>query len=140
MFGNRLLVVDDDHSAVESVRTTAAAAGFVIYAASDCAACRRAMLEFRPTLILLSVSMARIDAVDTLRVVLDHRSSVPILLTSVAEPNTVLAVQRFGQECGLNMVGHVAKPISERDMQPVLIRYRKAALRLVHEQRAPTVG
>src|SRR5262245_28647622 len=124
MLGNRLLVVDDDRSVGEALKTTAAVAGYAIFAAADCAGCRRAMLEFKPSVVLLSVSIAGIDAIDILRVVLDHGSRAPILLTSIAEQNTVLGIQRLGQECGLKMAGYVPKPIAGEEMLPFLNKFR----------------
>ena len=90
----RILVVDDDKSNVDILRTRLHAQGYEVVSAGDGEAALVAAQEHRPDLVLLDVNMPKLDGLEVCRR-LKADSTLPftpiVLVTARAEPRDVVA-------------------------------------------------
>src|SRR5262249_35720655 len=66
---------------------------------------------FRPTLILIDLTLGGYQGLDALRLLAAERCVVPVILTGAAEAGVLHSASRFGMTLDLSMAGIIAKPI-----------------------------
>jgi len=106
-----ILVVDDDKSNVDILRTRLQAQGYEVVSATDGEAALEAAQAHRPDLILLDVNMPKLDGLEVCRR-LKADATLPfmpiVLVTARAEPRDVVA----GLDAGADE--YLTKPVDHR--------------------------
>jgi EAL domain-containing protein (putative c-di-GMP-specific phosphodiesterase class I)/DNA-binding response OmpR family regulator len=108
---NRLLVLDDDPFVPRWIRQVAEHEGYDVTVSGDLQTVRSLCRSFRPTLILIDLTLGGYQGLDALRLLSAERCTMPIILTGAAEAGVLHSASRFGMTLDLSMAGIIAKPI-----------------------------
>jgi EAL domain-containing protein (putative c-di-GMP-specific phosphodiesterase class I)/ActR/RegA family two-component response regulator len=108
---NRLLVLDDDPFVPRWIRQVAEHEGYDVNVSADLQNVRTLYRAFRPTLILIDLTLGGYQGLDALRLLAAERCVVPVILTGAAEAGVLHSASRFGMTLDLSMAGIIAKPI-----------------------------
>jgi CheY-like chemotaxis protein len=108
---NRLLVLDDDPFVPRWIRQVAEHEGYDVNVSADLQNVRTLYRAFRPTLILIDLTLGGYQGLDALRLLAAERCIVPVILTGAAEAGVLHSASRFGMTLDLSMAGIIAKPI-----------------------------
>jgi len=108
---NRLLVLDDDPFVPRWIRQVAEHEGYDVTVSGDLQTVRGLCRTFRPTLILIDLTLGGYQGLDALRLLSAERCTMPIILTGAAEAGVLHSASRFGMTLDLSMAGIIAKPI-----------------------------
>jgi EAL domain-containing protein (putative c-di-GMP-specific phosphodiesterase class I)/ActR/RegA family two-component response regulator len=108
---NRLLVLDDDPFVPRWIRQVAEHEGYDVTVSGDLQTVRSLCRTFRPTLILIDLTLGGYQGLDALRLLSAERCTMPIILTGAAEAGVLHSASRFGMTLDLSMAGIIAKPI-----------------------------
>ena len=108
---NRLLVLDDDPFVPRWIRQVAEHEGYDVTVSGDLPNVRTFYRTFRPTLILIDLTLGGYQGLDALRLLAAERCTVPVILTGAAEAGVLHSASRFGMTLDLSMAGIIAKPI-----------------------------
>src|SRR5215471_9147047 len=108
---NRLLVLDDDPFVPRWIRQVAEHEGYDVNVSADLQNVRTLYRAFRPTLILIDLTLGGYQGLDALRMLAAERCTVPVILTGAAEAGVLHSASRFGMTLDLSMAGVIAKPI-----------------------------
>jgi EAL domain-containing protein (putative c-di-GMP-specific phosphodiesterase class I)/ActR/RegA family two-component response regulator len=108
---NRLLVLDDDPFVPRWIRQVAEHEGYDVTVSADLQNVRTLYRTFRPTLILIDLTLGGYQGLDALRLLAAERCTMPVVLTGAAEAGVLHSASRFGMTLDLSMAGIIAKPI-----------------------------
>ncbi len=108
---NRLLVLDDDPFVPRWIRQVAEHEGYDVTVSADLPSVRALYRAFRPTLILIDLTLGGYQGLDALRMLAAECCIVPVILTGAAEAGVLHSASRFGMTLDLSMAGVIAKPI-----------------------------
>jgi EAL domain-containing protein (putative c-di-GMP-specific phosphodiesterase class I)/ActR/RegA family two-component response regulator len=108
---NRLLVLDDDPFVPRWIRQVAEHEGYDVNVSADMQTVRTLYKAFRPTLILIDLTLGGYQGLDALRLLAAERCTVPVILTGAAEAGVLHSASRFGMTLDLSMAAIIAKPI-----------------------------
>jgi EAL domain-containing protein (putative c-di-GMP-specific phosphodiesterase class I)/ActR/RegA family two-component response regulator len=108
---NRLLVLDDDPFVPRWIRQVAEHEGYDVTVSGDLQTVRTLYRTFRPTLILIDLTLGGYQGLDALRLLAAERCTMPVILTGAAEAGVLHSASRFGMTLDLSMAGIIAKPI-----------------------------
>jgi EAL domain-containing protein (putative c-di-GMP-specific phosphodiesterase class I)/ActR/RegA family two-component response regulator len=108
---NRLLVLDDDPFVPRWIRQVAEHEGYDVTVSGDLQNVRTLYRTFRPTLILIDLTLGGYQGLDALRLLAAERCTMPVILTGAAEAGVLHSASRFGMTLDLSMAGIMAKPI-----------------------------
>jgi len=108
---NRLLLLDDDPFVPRWIRQVAEHEGYDVSVSADMQNVRTLYRAFRPTLILIDLTLGGYQGLDALRLLAAERCTVPVILTGAAEAGVLHSASRFGMTLDLSMAGIIAKPI-----------------------------
>ncbi len=108
---NRLLVLDDDPFVPRWIRQVAEHEGYDVTVSADLQNVRTLYRTFRPTLILIDLTLGGYQGLDALRLLAAERCTMPVILTGAAEAGVLHSASRFGMTLDLSMAGIIAKPI-----------------------------
>ena len=103
---NRILVVEDDISISEMVKSYLTKEGFIVIVAFDG---EEGILKFLTNdfdLIILDLMMPKLDGIETLKIIRE-KSSIPILIMSAKDSDVDKAIG-----LGLGADNYIAKPFS----------------------------
>ncbi len=117
---NRLLIMDDDPDVSKFLSAVAMKQGFATRRIDNAAALVAALSEFQPTIIALDLQMPDIDGVQVLRTLADERCVARIVIISGVDARTLVSVEQLGASLGLEMLGHLQKPILVEDFRAAL--------------------
>jgi EAL domain-containing protein (putative c-di-GMP-specific phosphodiesterase class I) len=81
----------------------------------------------RIDLIFCDLAMPGIDGVETLRGIAARHSSAAIVLLSGLDPKLLRTVSRMAEQLGLQVLGRMGKPFTERDVATILDDFRRAS-------------
>lgn len=125
MTGNRILIVDDEKSIRNLVRSYLEADGFDVLEARDGEQAVRSVRDQRPDLVVLDVAMPNLDGVEALRQIRSFSDVYVVMLTARAEEVDKLIGLSVGAD------DYLAKPFSPRELvariKAVLRRQRDSA-------------
>jgi DNA-binding response OmpR family regulator len=107
----KVLIVDDDPAQVRMVSTLLNASGFKPIKASNGREAMREVVENKPDLILLDISMPEIDGCETCRLIREFSKVPVIMLTGQFKAETDIV---RGLECGADE--YLAKPVGNREL------------------------
>lgn len=112
----RVLVVDDDHSILDTVTSILENEGHQVMAASGGAEALSMARAWHPTLVLLDMRMPIMDGWAVARSLRESGSRVPIVVMTAAEN-----ASRWAHEIGAS--GHLDKPFGLDDLIEVVERH-----------------
>ena len=102
---SRVLVVDDDHSILDTVSSILSGEGYQVMAAGGGQEAIALVRTWHPTLVLLDMRMPVMDGWAVARSLHESGSHVPIIVMTAAE-----SARRWADEIGA--AGHLAKPFT----------------------------
>ncbi len=121
--GNRLLVVDDQPDILDFVGQVAEALGFEVRLANNAGEFRKALLDFKPTLMILDLQMPQTDGVELIRELGQAGTRAAILISSGMDQRVLISAEQLGVAHGLKMAGILQKPIMLADLEAVLLQH-----------------
>lgn len=139
--GRRDLValVADDSPAMRTYLSALLARNGVdhVFEAGDGLEALRLLRDARPAVNVMfcDLDMPSMDGVDTLRRVALAHPEVSVVVFSAMDPRVMNTVARMSEVQGLEVLGILAKPFSEKDVRAQLDRWRIARRRDVQVQR-----
>jgi two-component system, OmpR family, KDP operon response regulator KdpE len=107
----KILIVDDDPAQVRMVSTLLNASGFKPIRAFNGREAMREVVENKPDLILLDISMPELDGCETCRLIREISKVPVIMLTGQFKAETDIV---HGLECGADE--YLAKPVGNREL------------------------
>lgn len=126
----KLLVIDDEVALCEFARDVGEAAGFLVTTASA-PALVEAALALDEDMILLDLMMPGIDGIEVLRKLGEKVCTARIVLTSGMDRKVLETARRLGVAHGLNIVGHLQKPVRAAELHALLKKERAEILKVV---------
>jgi DNA-binding response OmpR family regulator len=120
----RLLVMDDDADIGIMIGDVATTSGYEVKVIQDSTEFIDAYEAFGPDVIVLDITMPKIDGIELLRSLADRQSQAHILLFSGITARLIELSSQLGKAYGLNIAGQLTKPIRVADL-----RARLSALR-----------
>jgi EAL domain-containing protein (putative c-di-GMP-specific phosphodiesterase class I)/AmiR/NasT family two-component response regulator len=131
LFGDRLLVIDDELALAQIVKKVAEAGGFDVVFTDDPSVFMHAARQWHPTVIMLDLKMPGTDGVQLLRSLAADNCSAHVVLTSGSDRKVLEAAMQLGRERGLNMSEALPKPIRVERLQERLAGFRGVATPLL---------
>ncbi len=133
---NKLLVIDDQPDLCEFVYEAARSLGFEACAVTEPDAFRRAVEEFKPTVVVLDLQMPGADGIELLRYLGERGSKAQVLVASGMDQRVLATAQQIGRAQGLAMLGALQKPILLADLEAMLRQSLRADTPITAEQLA----
>lgn len=130
LFGNRLLVIDDDPLFGEVIEKAAKGSGFEVVVTADAAGFAKIVRSFRPTVIILDLHMPGTDGIQVLRTLAADRNRAKLVVSSGADGRILEAAMRLGHDRGLNMCGTLPKPMRIESLREMLASFRQVSKEL----------
>ncbi len=106
----KVLVIDDDQSIVDLLRTYLRQEGFEVDAAGDGAAGLAKTRQFQPDVVVLDVMLPGLDGLEVLRQLRGESSAYVVMLTAKAEETDKIVGLSVGAD------DYVTKPFSPREL------------------------
>jgi EAL domain-containing protein (putative c-di-GMP-specific phosphodiesterase class I) len=125
LFGDRLLVMDDEPAMRRLVKRVAEAGGFEVVATEDPVVFANAVRRWHPTVIVLDLKMPKTDGIQLLRTLAADNCAADIVLTSGSDPKVLEAAMQLGRERGLNMSEPLPKPMRMESLQQRLAVFKR---------------
>lgn len=111
LFGDRLLVIDDEPAFGNIVKRVAQGCGFEVVVTENPSAFINAARLWQPTVIMLDLKMPGSDGIQLLRALAADKCPAQIVLSSGADAKVLDSAMQLGRERGLNMGQVLQKPI-----------------------------
>jgi EAL domain-containing protein (putative c-di-GMP-specific phosphodiesterase class I) len=126
LFGDRLLVIDDEPAFGQIVKQVAEAGGFEVVVTRDPSAFMHAARQWHPSVIILDLKMPGTDGIQLLRTLAADNCSAHVVLTSGADGKVLESAIQLGRERGLNMSQPLPKPMRVESLQERLAAFKRA--------------
>ena len=120
LFGDRLLVIDDEPGFNQVIKRVAQDCGFEVTVTADPSTFMNAVRLWRPTVIMLDLKMPRTDGIQLLRALASHKSTAHVIVTSGEHGKVLESAMQLGRERGLNMREALPKPVRAQDLREQL--------------------
>jgi EAL domain-containing protein (putative c-di-GMP-specific phosphodiesterase class I)/ActR/RegA family two-component response regulator len=117
MFGDRLLVVDDEPAFGTIVKRVAQGCGFEVVVTETAGAFMSAARSWHPTVILLDLKIPGSDGIELLRSLAADKCPAHIVLSSGADTKVLEAAMQLGLERGLKMGEALQKPVRVENLR-----------------------
>lgn len=124
MSPNRLLIVDDEVAFGAFIVEVALRSGYDARATSDARTFKQDYADFRPTIIILDLSMPEIDGIELLRFLEAQRCEAGILIVSGFDQRVLDSAAHLGIARGLRMLGTIPKPVRVATLHELFGRLR----------------
>src|SRR5690349_10647251 len=111
LFGDRLLMIDDDPAFGRLVKRIAQDAGFEVVVTDNPDSFVKTARLWRPSVIVLDLKMPGTDGIQLLRILAADKCAAHIMLSSGAEGKILESAMQLGRERGLNVAEALPKPI-----------------------------
>jgi EAL domain-containing protein (putative c-di-GMP-specific phosphodiesterase class I)/CheY-like chemotaxis protein len=118
---NKLLIVDEDVSAVDFAGSVAKKIGYAVAATTTAAGFVQLLESFQPSLIVMELHLPDTDAVELLRALAARACTANVILTGRSDERVLAAAHELGVSHGLAMCGTLAKPISAAELTTKLV-------------------
>lgn len=112
MAEKRILIVDDDPEIRAFVAAIADKCGFISRSVESVAALKVEYARFQPDLTVLDLSLEDGDGIEVLEFLAGISPKAHVCLISGFEDRIISTAIRVGKSYGLEMIGHLRKPIS----------------------------
>ncbi|MDY0884615.1 response regulator [Dongia soli] len=113
----RLLVMDDDADIGIIIGDVATGCGYEVKVIQDSTEFIDTYEAFRPHVIVLDITMPKIDGIELLRSLADRKSPAHIVLFSGITAQLIELSSRLGKAYGLDIAGQLAKPVRVADLR-----------------------
>jgi CheY-like chemotaxis protein len=120
----RLLAVDDNEDSAELVARIAARCGFEARAASTGAEIRAALVDWKPDVLALDLSMPELNGIDLLRLLQETGFHGSLLIISGHDATMRASAVRLAEARGLKVAGHFDKPVDMTRLRETLTALR----------------
>src|SRR6266581_4938956 len=117
LFGDRLLVIDDEPGFAQVIKKVAQDCGFEVAVTEDPAIFVNAARLWHPTVIIMDLRMPGTDGIQLLRTLAADKCPAHVVLTSGEHGKVLDAALQLGLERGLNMRDVLPKPIRAQDLR-----------------------
>ncbi|MGC2411203.1 MAG: EAL domain-containing response regulator [Stellaceae bacterium] len=124
VFGNRVLVVDDEPAFGRLIKRTAEGMGFEAVVTEDARGFTTTARSWHPTVIVLDLNMPGTDGIQLLRSLAADQCSAHLVISSGADSKVLEAAMRLGRQRGLKMSGVLPKPIRIATLREMLAGFR----------------
>lgn len=111
LFGDRLLLIDDEPAFGTIVKRVAQGCGFEVVVTEDAPAFTNAARLWHPTVIMLDLKIPGSDGIQLLRALAADKCPAHIVLSSGADAKVLESAMQLGRERGLNMGEVLQKPM-----------------------------
>ena len=127
LFGDRLLVIDDERPFGQTVKRVAEASGFEVVATDDPSVFINAVRLWHPTVIMLDLMMPGTDGIQLLRALAADNCPAHVVLTSGADGKVLDSALQLGRERGLKMSEALPKPMRIQSLRERLAGFKRAS-------------
>ncbi len=117
LFGDRLLVIDDEPAFGQVIKKVAQDCGFEVAVTADPAIFMNAVRMWHPTVIMLDLKMPNTDGIQLLRVLAADKCAAHVVVTSGEHGKVLDSAMQLGRERGLNMRDVLPKPIRAHELR-----------------------
>lgn len=121
----RLLIVEDEAEIVSLIELTARAAGFDTLAVGSVTEIGGAVAAFKPTALLIDLTIVGGAGVEIMRPIADAGSTVPLVIMSGSGASE--HAEDDARRMNLNAIGRLDKPFRRAELRAVLDRLLAAA-------------
>jgi len=128
LFGDRLLVIDDDLALGSIIKKVAAASGFQVVVSDNAAAFMNAARLWHPSVVMLDLKMPDTDGIQLLRQLAADKCAATVVLTSGADGKVLDSALQLGRERGLQMGEVLPKPIRVEGLRQCLATHKRRRL------------
>src|ERR1700681_831747 len=111
LFGDRLLVIDDEPGSGRVIKKVAQDCGFEVAVTQDPSAFMKAVRLWHPTVIMLDLKMPGTDGIQLLRSLAADKCPAHVVVTSGEDGRVLDSAMQLGRERGLNMGNVLPKPV-----------------------------
>ena len=125
LFGDRLLVVDDEPAFGQIVKRVAQGCGFEVVVTETAGAFINAARSWRPTVIMLDLKIPGADGIELLRLLAADKCSAHIVLSSGADTKVLESAMQLGRERGLKMSDALQKPVRAESLRERLAGFKR---------------
>jgi EAL domain-containing protein (putative c-di-GMP-specific phosphodiesterase class I)/AmiR/NasT family two-component response regulator len=125
IFGDRLLVVDDEPAFGQIVKRVAQGCGFEVVVTEAADTFINAARLWHPTVIMLDLKMPGSDGIELLRSLAADKCSAHIVLTSGADAKVLESAMQLGRDRGLKMADALQKPIRAESLRERLAGFKR---------------
>jgi len=122
---DRLLIIDDDKIFRTFARRVGETLGYETLATEDAAIFREEIRTWRPSVIIIDLTMPGTDGVQLLRDLAEAKSTARILIASGADTKLLGAVETLATNRGLTIAGTLQKPIRAQDLMDTLTKLKE---------------
>lgn len=121
---NRILIIDDEPDIAQFMGEVAQHMGFEVKITCDPGVFRKAVADFKPSVILLDLQMPEQDGIEILRWLAGERSDAAIMITSGMDTRVLTTAEQLGKSLGLKVVQCLAKPVSIDQLEVALAQLK----------------
>ena len=125
LFGDRVLVIDDEPALGQVIKRVAQDCGFEVAVTQDPAIFMNTARLWHPTVIMLDLKMPGTDGIQLLRMLAADKCAAQVLVTSGEDGKVMDTAMQLGRERGLNMGEVLPKPIRAQDLRERLSRLKR---------------
>lgn len=120
MASGRLLIADDDIHICELIKDIAESVGYTVCITNTLTNFSSQYKPFQPTVITLDLNLTKNDGVEFIKFLSEQKCSAPIIIISGCDERIRASSQRLGQEYGLTIHQHLAKPFDIGELKKIL--------------------
>jgi len=117
LFGDRLLVIDDEPGFAQVIKRVAQDCGFEVAVTADPAVFMNAVRLWHPTVIMLDLKMPNTDGIQLLRALAADKCTAHVVVTSGEHGKVLDSAMQLGCERGLNMRDVLPKPVRAQELR-----------------------
>jgi EAL domain-containing protein (putative c-di-GMP-specific phosphodiesterase class I) len=125
LFGDRLLLIDDERSLGQMVKRVVETCGFEAVVTDDPAIFINAARLWHPTVIMLDLKMPSVDGIQLLRALAADKCAAHVIITSGADEKVLDAAMQLGRERGLNMGSVLQKPFRTETLRERVVALKR---------------
>jgi EAL domain-containing protein (putative c-di-GMP-specific phosphodiesterase class I)/ActR/RegA family two-component response regulator len=117
LFGDRLLVIDDEPAFGQVIKKVAQDCGFEVAVTADASVFMNAVRMWHPTVIMLDLKMPNTDGIQLLRALAADKCTAHVVVTSGEHGKVLDSAMQLGRERGLNMGEVLPKPVRAQELR-----------------------
>src|SRR5216684_270669 len=117
LFGDRLLVIDDEPAFAQVIKKVAQDCGFEVAVTADPSVFMNAVRLWHPTVIMLDLKMPNTDGIQLLRALAADQCTAHVVVTSGEHGKILDSAMQLGRERGLNMRDVLPKPVRAQELR-----------------------
>jgi len=137
---HRLLVIDDDTDICDLLQEIGQSCGYETATTTKITDFISTFTSFKPTIIILDLSIADRDGIEILRFLSNESCRSPIVMLSGYDEKVRATAFRLGQSYGLEMITHLQKPIDVTAIKNLLLKGKKEILSPTAERLAKAIS